>query len=264
MESVFVNLFINADDSMTEQGELKVSSSNVHLSADQTSQYPWHFPPGDYVCVAVSDTGTGMSPEVLERIFEPFYTTKKQGKGTGLGLATVYGIIKNHGGHIVCESQISSGTSFSLYFPVTEKKAMTLPAYLESEAQSKPDLRGTVLIADDEMDILYLLKEMLRELGYESIWAANGVEAVKAFGEYHLNLKAVLLDLRMPVMPGTETYYKIREISKKVPIILLSGFHRDKDVDQLLTNGAAAFVQKPYNLDDIKRVLNEALGTDDI
>jgi two-component system, cell cycle sensor histidine kinase and response regulator CckA len=259
MESVFVNLFINADDSMPDQGSLKISSSNTHLNADDVSRHTWNFPPGDYVVIRVEDSGSGMPPEVQERIFEPFYTTKEQGKGTGLGLATVYGIVKNHEGHIVCDSHPSTGTIFSLYFPITEGKATSLPTYLESEAHSKRDLRGTILIVDDEMDILYLLKEMLRELGYESIWASNGVEAVKAFGEYHLNLKAVLLDLRMPVMPGTETYYKLREISDAVPVIMLSGFHRDKDVDQLLADGASAFVQKPYNLDDIERVLNDAL-----
>ena len=129
--------------------------------------------------------------------------------------------------------------------------------------KSKGLNRGLVLIVDDEMDILYLLKEMLADIGYSSLWATNGVEAVQVYEQSHQSLCAVLLDLRMPVMPGTETFIKMREISSSVPVILLSGFHKDKEVDSILEMGAEGFVQKPYSLDEISEILAKVSTSND-
>ncbi|MBT3783871.1 response regulator, partial [bacterium] len=257
LESIFVNLFINADDAMEQGGELNISAKSRDITPEEASDFPWQVEHGSYIEVRVTDTGTGMEPEVAEKIFDPFFTTKEPGKGTGLGLANVYGIVKHHGGHILCRSNPGEGTIFTLLFPSCNETAVHLAQCTESEKRANQADRGLVLIVDDEMDILYLLKEMLREIGFESLWATNGVEAVQIFEKSHQNLSAVLLDLRMPVMPGTETFEKIKEISSGVPVILLSGFHKDQEVDQLLEKGASAFIQKPYSLDEIAEVLEQ-------
>jgi len=258
LESIFVNLFINADDAMEQGGELSIEVKNRNIDTAETASFPWQMEAGDYVEILVADTGSGMETEVAEKIFEPFFTTKGPGKGTGLGLANVYGIVKNHGGHILCKSVPGEGTRFQILFPSCESLSTEQAQITEAgERIAVGDQKGLVLIVDDEMDILYLLKEMLKEIGYESLWATNGVEAVQIYEQSYHNLAAVLLDLRMPVMPGTETFSKLKAISPDVPVILLSGFHKDKDVDLVLEEGARAFIQKPYSLDEISEVLEQ-------
>ena len=261
LESIFVNLFINADDAMEDGGQLLIEVENRSIDVEETLSFAWYMEPGDYVEIKVTDNGSGMEPGIVDKVFEPFFTTKEPGKGTGLGLANVYGIVKNHGGHILCKSIPNEGTTFEILLPsYKENKNELIQKKFQEIQKTEVGAKGLVLIVDDEMDILYLLKEMLSDIGYTSLWATNGVEAVQVYEQSYHNLCAVLLDLRMPVMPGTETFMKMREISPSVPIILLSGFHKDKEVDLILEKGAEAFIQKPYSLDEISEILDSVKG----
>jgi CheY-like chemotaxis protein len=197
----------------------------------------------------------GMDKKTQERIFDPFFTTKEMGRGTGLGLASVYGIIKSHGGYIDVGSKKGHGATFSIYLPASGKKVRRPVKVAERVFEGT----GKVLLADDEDDILKIGKEMLETLGYQVVTAKDGMEAVEVYGKNGDHIDFVLLDLVMPNMAGGEAYDRIKEMNPTVKVILCSGYSIDGEAREILRRGCDAFIQKPFDLKELSRRIREIL-----
>ncbi|MBU8920604.1 MAG: response regulator [Bacteroidales bacterium] len=258
LESAFLNICVNARDAMPGGGKLIISSDNVLIDGT----YPkmsLKMEAGEYVKIAISDTGIGMDEETIEKIFEPFFTTKKRGEGTGLGLNMVYGIIDSHGGFINVYSEIGKGTTFNIYLKAEENEA---PEQAEEEKKNQFE-RGngeTVLIIDDEPMILDIGYEMLEKLGYKVITAGGADRGMEYFIEKKKEIDIVLLDIIMPGIDGKEVLREIRIIRPDVPVILSSGYDKSVLTDELSADNCTTFMQKPYSMEDLGRIIYETLG----
>jgi PAS domain S-box-containing protein len=253
MDQVFLNLFVNAWQAMTGGGDLYLSAENVELS--ETDVMPYEVRPGRFVKVTVTDTGSGMDEETRERIFEPFFTTKERGRGTGLGLASVYGIVKNHGGFVTVESEKGMGTSFLIFLPASEKQVV-------KEGRNRNDLlkgKETVLLIDDEPMILDVGAQMLETLGYKVLKAMGGKAGVELYEKDPAQIDLVILDMIMPDMPGKETFERLRRINPSICVMLSSGYSLDGQAQEIMQSGCRGFIQKPFNMDDISKKLREIL-----
>jgi PAS domain S-box-containing protein len=256
IEQVLLNLYVNAADAMAGGGDLFLKTMNV---ADRDMKgKSYNVNPGNYVLFTVSDTGVGMDKKTQERIFEPFFTTKEMGKGTGLGLASVYGIIKAHGGYIDVDSEKGKGTTFSIFLPSSEKevvKAKKIPAEILNGTE-------TVLIVDDEDIILEIGSRLLKSMGYKVLLASSGEEALEIYKETKDNIDIVVLDLIMPAMGGGEVYNRLIEINPKVKVLLSSGYSMDGKAKKILARGCNGFIPKPFNMrllsQKIRQILSKA------
>jgi CheY-like chemotaxis protein len=238
-------------------GALRIDSRKVTLS-EPAAYGSAKAPPGEYVSLSVSDTGTGIPPEILPRIFEPFFTTKETGKGSGMGLAMVYGIVKSHGGWIDARSAAGEGTTFRILLPASP----SMPS--AAAAPTRPELPAggteTVLFVDDEESLRLLAREMLGSLGYTVLTARNGVEALALYAEKRGKIALVILDLIMPEMGGVETFRRMREIDPAARVLVSSGYAGDERPETLLPEGVAGFLQKPYRLGALAAAIRRALG----
>ncbi len=256
LDQVFTNLIINAKDSMPDGGDLTLKTENVFLDKTDTNFIPY-LTSGNYAVITISDTGTGMASEVIDKIFEPFYTTKKKGKGTGLGLSTVYRIIKNHKGHISVYSEVDKGTVFKIYLPVSGANVINEESKKDSESLIKGNEK--ILLVDDDLSILEIMKIQLEELGYTAITVDNGTDAVKYFEDKKENIDLILLDLIIPGISGKKTFSRIKELKPDAKIIVLSGFSKNKKVSKMIEKGAADFIQKPFKLYDFSNTIRKVL-----
>jgi len=206
---------------------------------------------GDRLEITVTDTGTGIAPEVRHRIFEPFFTTKGPGHGTGLGLAGVYGCVVNHGGVVDVASEPGAGSVFSVRLPTTDQPVAV------SEDPAAPLIRGTgrILVVEDEEAVRELLDRALRRLGYETILCADGLAAEAVAREQAGRIDLVILDLIMPRLGGAETFARLRAIASDLPVIIASGFSQNEAVEELLRGGAVGFLAKPYQLGQLSRAV---------
>ncbi len=255
LEQVFLNLFVNAWQAMPGGGSLFVNTRNVTL--DEFYIKPYNVDPGRYVKITVADTGVGMDKATQQRIFEPFFTTKGMGRGTGLGLASVYGIIKGHKGFINVYSEKGHGTSFNIYLPVSHKK-------LISEEPIIAKVTGgheTILLVDDENVIIEVASEMLAGLGYQILMADCGEKAIEIYKENKDRIDLVIMDMIMPTMGGGETFKEMKAINPKVKVILSSGYTMNSEAKHIMDQGISAFLQKPYNLEEISGKIRAILGT---
>jgi len=250
IEQVLLNLFVNAWQAMPEGGDLYLTTENISLTArDQERTYD--IAPGKYVRVSVTDTGIGMEKKVQARIFEPFFTTKEVGRGTGLGLASAYGIIKNHNGIIRVYSEVGHGTTFRLYLPATSK-----PLQKESRSNGKVlKGSGTILLVDDEPAVAQVGKDMIEKLGYKVLLATGGAQALSIFKKHNEMIKLVILDMIMPGISGGETYDKIKELNPDAKVLLASGYSLNGQATQFMKRGCNGFIQKPFNL----RILSQKI-----
>jgi len=253
IEQVLLNLYVNAADAMPGAGDLFLKTMNV-TDKDITGK-PYEAKPGKYVLVSVTDTGVGMDKKTIERIFDPFFTAKGLAKGTGLGLASVYGIIKAHGGYIDVDSEKAKGTTFSIYLPATEKEVREEKKFLGELLKGK----GTVLLVDDEDMVLDAAEQMLRKLGYEVLLTEGGREALELYKKNQDRIDMVLLDMVMPGMGGGEAYDRMKEINPKVKVLLSSGYSIDGQAEEILQRGCNAFIQKPFNLEQLSQRTREIL-----
>jgi len=257
MHQVLLNLCVNARDAMTAGGTLSLGAENVTLDTTYASMVP-NAKPGPYVCLQVSDTGTGMSPEVMARMFDPFFTTKAQGIGTGLGLSTTISLVNSHGGFIDVESKVGVGTTFKVY----------LPAVLDAEAaalvEAPPELpRGhgeLIMIIDDEPAVRAITAGTLVEFGYRALTAANGAEACALFAEQHGKVAAVLTDLMMPIMDGPATIRALKRMHPGLPIIAASGTNSVRQVALAQEAGVTRFLNKPYRTEKLLIALRDSLA----
>jgi PAS domain S-box-containing protein len=256
LEHSLLNLCINARDAMPDGGTLRIETRNETHSG-QEMYGPVKVPAGRYVALSVSDTGVGIPSGSLPRIFEPFFTTKDPGKGTGMGLAMVYGIVKNHGGWIDVRSGAGRGTTFRVLLPASREPAVAPPA----PPQPEPLAGGTetILFVDDEESLRILAVEMLGGLGYTVLTAGNGIEALARYSSMRGKIALVILDLVMPQMGGVETFQRIRELDPGARVLVSSGYAVEGRPENLLAEGAAGFIQKPYRLAALASAVRQAL-----
>jgi len=253
IEQVLLNLYINAWQSMPGGGDLYLKTENITL--DENYVKLLNIEPGRYVRVSVTDTGVGMAEKTQQRIFDPFFTTKEMGRGTGLGLASAYGIIKNHKGIINVYSQKGQGTTFSIYLPVTEKKP------IEEIDLDKEVLKGseTILLVDDEAIIVDVSKRMLEKLGYKIVIARDGREAIEIYKDNRTKIHIVILDMIMPGTGGSKAYDKLKEINPDIKVLLSSGYSINGKAREILDRGCNGFIQKPFNLKQLSQKIREIL-----
>jgi len=253
IEQVLINLYLNAWHAMPDGGDIYIQTENVYLGDDFCA--PFEVPAGNYVKASVTDTGFGISDDIIERIFEPFFTTKDVGKGTGLGLASAYGIIKNHNGIIRVFSELGNGTTFNIYLPSSDDKNA------QDHQISSKMLKGQekILLVDDEEGTIRVEKMMLKELGYSVVPALSGQEAVQLYKENKMTLDLVALDMIMPEMNGKDTYDELKRINPQVKVLLVSGYSLNKQIEELMDKGCNGFIQKPFNIVQLSQKLREVL-----
>jgi two-component system cell cycle sensor histidine kinase/response regulator CckA len=253
IDQVLLNLFVNAWHAMPGGGDLFTETENV--TVDDRFIRPFEVQSGKYVKISITDTGVGMDEATRRRIFEPFFTTRKMGRGTGIGLASVYGIIKNHEGFIDVYSEKGHGTAFKIYLPASEKEAMTEKALAEDIVKGSEG----VLLVDDEDMIIDVGKELLGELGYEVLLAGSGQEAIRIYEENEEKIDMVILDMIMPDMSGGDTYDRLKEINPEIKVLLSSGYSINGQATEILNRGCDGFIQKPFNMKQLSQKLREVL-----
>jgi CheY-like chemotaxis protein len=253
MEQVLLNLFVNAWQAMPGGGELYLRTENVHIDEHHMPQY--RVVPGRYIKITVTDTGVGMSEATRQRIFEPFFTTKKMGRGTGLGLASAYGIVKNHNGYIDVHSESGRGSTFAVYLPASEKA----PSREDRPLTEAVTGSGTVLLVDDEEIVREVGGPMLEQLGYRVLTAGGAREAIEVFQREKERIDLVILDLIMPGIGGGETFDRLKEIDPNVRVLLASGYSIDGVAGEILKRGCRGFIQKPFTLDQLSEKIRDIL-----
>jgi two-component system cell cycle sensor histidine kinase/response regulator CckA len=254
MEQIFMNLYLNAWHAMPGGGEIYLETENIQLDEERSAAYSVN--PGEFVRISVTDTGVGMDEKTRERIFDPFFTTKGMGRGTGLGLATVYGIVKGHKGAVNVYSELGHGTTFNLYLPASEKKAEKKKA--ETYALTKGT--ETILLVDDEQMVLEVSRQMLQFLGYRVYGAASGQEAVAIYMEKRQEIDLVLLDMIMPGISGGQTFDRIREINPESKVLLSSGYSINGEAKSIMDRGCNGFIQKPFQIEKLSKKIREAMA----
>ncbi|MFY9221164.1 MAG: response regulator [Blastocatellia bacterium] len=250
IHQILMNLCINARDAIAEEGTICISASNLFVD-DTYVQEKDEIPKGFYVVISVADTGIGMSDELIEKIYEPFFTTKDFGKGTGLGLSTVSSIVKNHEGFIKVNSQIGKGTEFKVYLPA----AKTVESQQVKKEITKQGNGELILLVDDEASIREITKTSLEVNNYRVIMASDGIEAITLFLEHKIELDLVIIDLIMPVLDGSKTILALKKISPSVNIIVSSGNISEKKIEELKQLGINKFLLKPYTVESLLDVI---------
>ena len=253
MEQVLLNIFINAMHAMPGGGEISIKTSKIHVDAAFCKIHT--IKAGSYVKISITDTGIGMDKVTQQRIFDPFFTTKEMGRGTGLGLASAFGILKNHGGTMTVSSELGHGASFNLYLPLSENTPEQEPtADLRIEQGSE-----TILLVDDEEMIRNVACDILEHLGYQVVVASNGAEAVETITRRGDTINLVILDMIMPDMDGGTTFDRLRAIMPGIPVLLSSGYSQDGQAIAIMQKGCNGFIQKPYTLSGLSRKIRRIL-----
>ena len=246
IEQVLLNLFVNAADAMPNSGHLYISTRNCN--SDDFKDKPYTPKPElNYILLSVRDTGEGMDKDVMKKVFEPFFSTKEPGKGTGLGLASCYGIIKGHGGFIDVDSEIGNGSIFRIYLPASDKNIFKDKDRI---AAIKKGI-GKILVIDDEELILEVSAMIVKELGYSVIEAKSGKEAVEKYKKYKKEIDMVILDMVMPDLSGEEVYDLLKKINPDIKVLLASGYAYDNRAKVLIERGCSGFIKKPYSIEEL-------------
>jgi CheY-like chemotaxis protein len=254
LEQALLNLCINARDAMPEGGTLTLEAAAIrHESQPPGLSATWA--PGSYASISVQDTGAGIAPEALPRVFDPFFTTKEPGRGTGLGLAMVYGFVKNHDGDVKVESERGHGARFTISLPLIPAPPLQAGTGGRGQIQSG---WGTVLVVDDEPLVRAFATEGLKGLGYHVLVAENGLQAIQMYEQHREEINCVLLDLIMPELNGLETYRRMRAVDPLVRVVFASGYSTGEILRDDPDARSAAFIGKPFSLAGLSIALRKA------
>lgn len=252
--NILLNMGINSFHAMPDGGTLTYETENIYLDNKFCKNSQFDITPGDYIEIMVKDTGIGIPENIIDKIFEPFFTTKEPGKGTGLGLSAAYGLVQSHKGALFVHSEVKKGTVFHIYLPLSDNQEA-----INEKSETLYKGKGIILLVDDEEIIRRSCKEMLENLGYSVLSAENGKTAIDVFKTNKDKIDLVILDMIMAEMDGKETFYKIKEIEKDTKIIIGSGYFKDKDIKELKENGLSDFIEKPYKLESLSRIIKEQI-----
>src|SRR5690348_3727990 len=257
LEQVLLNLTVNASDAMPDGGKLTIETHNVHVDEEFARTHP-PMPPGEYVMLAVTDSGHGMDAGVKARIFEPFFTTKEPGKGTGLGLATVYGVVKQSAGFIFVYSEAGHGTSFKIYLPQVDAAAVDVSA-----AAGAPVPRGaeTVLLVEDAAAVRAVTKQMLERQGYTVLQAPHGDAALRLAQKYDGPIHMLLTDVVMPLLSGRQLAEQLARVRPDMKVLYASGYTDDSVVRHGILESGTAYLQKPFSPESLARKVREVLDS---
>jgi signal transduction histidine kinase len=261
IEQVLLNIFLNAAHAMPNGGNLYIATQNMVPEKQMIKSL--NLKSGKYVQLMISDTGIGMNDEIRQKIFDPFFTTKERGRGTGLGLASAYGIIENHGGFITVDSTIGKGSTFFLHLPASSIPLTTVDKnYHKTDDVSGNILRGTekILFVDDEPMIIEVGTLILTEIGYDVLTAFGGEEAIRIYEEKWAEISLVIIDLIMPGMDGGTTFDRIKEINPKAIVLLSSGYSMDGQAEKVMRRGCNGFIQKPYRMQNLSMKIRELIS----
>jgi len=256
IQQVLLSLFVNAWQAMGEGGELFIETMNTNQEKMKDKVYKPKR--GDYVLLTITDTGVGMDKKTLDRIFDPFFSTREMGRGTGLGLASVYGIIKGHGGYIDADSREGAGTTFTIYIPASKKQVIAKKP-LSAQVMTGTE---TVLLVDDENMIINVGKDILKTLGYRVLIARGGKEAIEIYRANRDKIDIVILDMIMPEMGGAETFDALKAINPEIRVLLSSGYSMNSQAEEILQRGCNGFIQKPFTLNQLATKIREVLTGD--
>ena len=256
IEQVLMNLAVNARDAMPNGGDLIIETASVLLDEDYCRTHP-EVEPGSYVMFAVSDNGQGMEPETISRIFDPFFTTKEKGVGTGLGLATLYGIVKQHGGHVAVYSQVGRGTIFKVYLPCVEDSVVEIQQSVS--CAPRPEGRETVLVVEDEEVVRNLTCEVLDILGYCTLVASDPEQAQAINRSYEGSIHLLLTDVVLPQMDGRRLYQTLSVTRPEMKVLYCSGYTENFIVHQGVLDQGVQFLAKPFTVDALARKVRETL-----
>lgn len=256
LQQAVMNLAVNARDAMPDGGTLTMELDRIVVGDDDKPPLP-DMGAGDWVMLAVSDTGMGIKAADVDHVFEPFYTTKAPGKGTGLGLAQVYGIVKQHGGFIDLTSVEGEGTTFRIYLPY-QKLEDTLEPALPEETVAEGG-GETILVVEDDENTLEAVCEILKTLNYYALPAANGTQALEIFERRHEEIELVISDMVMPEMSGSKLYTKLQKVKPDIKMVIITGYPFEEQDRELLGQGSVAWIQKPFVMEQIASAIREAL-----
>jgi CheY-like chemotaxis protein len=253
MEQVLLNLYVNAWQAMPGGGEIYLETENIILDDELSLSYAVE--PGQYIKLSMTDNGTGMDEKTKERIFDPFFTTKAIGRGTGLGLAMVYGIIKGHKGMINVFSEPGCGATFTIYLPASKREVV------KEKSETGIIVRGTetILLVDDEKMVLEVNKELLESMGYRVYAVGSGQEAIAVFMEKRDEIDLVILDMIMPGISGGGTFDRFREINSEIKVLLSSGYSLNGEAASIMDRGCNGFLQKPFHVKKLSQKVREIL-----
>ena len=254
IEQVLLSLFVNSWQAMPGGGHLFLKTKNASPSKQILRSHG--LKGSRFVRISVEDTGVGIESDILHKIFDPFFTTKELKRGTGLGLASAYGIIKNHHGFIEVKSEREVGTTLEIFLPASER-----PALKEAHGSNPPKHRAeTILLVDDEEMIIHVGKDLLEAIGYQALTASNGLEAIRTYEEKQDHIQLVILDMIMPEMGGSETFDRLRALNPRLKVLLSSGYSIDGEATDIIKRGCNGFIQKPFVLEalskEIRRILD--------
>jgi PAS domain S-box-containing protein len=255
IEQVLMNVYVNAWQAMPNGGDLYLETDNVYLDNAYVVTKPFSVSPGRYVKISITDNGIGMEKKVQRRVFEPFFTTKEVGQGTGLGLASAYGIVKNHDGIITCYSELGIGSCFNIYLPARDTRETP------GEEKREEAVKGTetVLLIDDEKIIIDVGRQMMEGLGYTVLTSRKGEEALQLYRQSQNHIDLVILDIVMPHMGGREVFSRIRQINPKAKVLLSSGYSLNGQARDIMAQGCNGFIQKPFDAIQLSRKIREVL-----
>ncbi len=258
LQQALTNLAVNARDAMPGGGELRLGLGALRVEPGEPAPLAG-MTPGDWVVLTVSDTGAGMAAQVMEHLFEPFFTTKQPGQGTGLGLAQVYGIVKQHGGESAAESAPGKGSTFRVYLPRAEKAAASPPAPRARPAAGRGE---TILLVEDKAMVREMTKSMLEYLKYRVLAASNGREAMRVYEDHGDEVDLVLTDMVMPEMGGEELIAALQERDPEIPVVVVTGHPLGEEEGEELLRGIAGYLEKPFTLEQMEQVVSRALKTE--
>ena len=254
IEQTLLNLYVNAWQAMPNGGDLKITTENI-MTEENSIEVASGLTTGKYTKISITDTGIGMDENTRQRVFEPFFTTKDMVRGTGLGLASAYGIIKNHQGLINVLSKKGTGSIFSIFLPANEAEVIE-----EISTPSVP-LKGneTILLVEDEEMIIDVCSELLKDLGYTVLSARGGEEALRIYAKNKAGIDIIILDMVMPNMSGKDTYDRLKQINPGIKVLLASGYSWDKRAEEIMALGCNGFIQKPFDVTALSKEIRKIL-----